>query len=104
MPATGIGDALERGVVGLYRLRRQRAMDLLYVGEGKIRDRIRAHLKKAALPDHPQAQAFADPEGVEVSFVIRPDLLRHHRLEIENDMIGAHVLEFDRAPGGQFLG
>ena len=103
MPATSL-DALDRGDVGLYRIRRRGAGGLLYVGEGKILDRIRAHLKKAALPGHQQAEAFADPGGIEVSFVGRPDLHRHHRLEIENDLIGAHVVEIGRVPVAQFLG
>jgi hypothetical protein len=98
-----LGD-LSGSEVGLYLLRRRGAGELLYVGEGKIRDRVHAHMKKGRTPDHPQAFAFADPAEVEVSFIQRGDLTKHQLLEVENDLIAAHVVRVGVGPVAQFLG
>ncbi|MBT4016599.1 MAG: hypothetical protein HOE62_01520 [Alphaproteobacteria bacterium] len=90
--------------VGLYLLRRRGANELLYIGEGKIRDRVTAHMKKGRIPDHPQAFAFADPADVETSFIQRDDLTKHQLLEVENDLIAAHVIQVGEVPAAQFLG
>jgi hypothetical protein len=86
---------------GLYRLRRPGADELLYVGQGQIRPRVRGHLAKAA-GDSRQAQHF---EGeVEVSWVSLAGLAVSNLLEHENDLIAAHVLTCARPPLAQFLG
>jgi hypothetical protein len=90
--------------IGLYRIRTNDASTLSYVGEGRIRDRIKAHLRKGADPEHPQCCFFRDVGSLEYSFIARPDLLRHQRLEVETDLIGAHVLEHQAVPLAQFLG
>jgi hypothetical protein len=97
-------DDLSGDEVGLYLLRRRGADELLYVGEGRIRDRVTAHLAKGKKPEHPQAFAFADPAGVEASFIPRDDLLKHQLLEVENDLIAAHVIRVGVGPVAQFLG
>ncbi len=97
-------DELDGGEVGLYLLRRSGADELLYIGEGKIRDRVSTHLKKGEKPDHRQAFAFADPTDVELSFVRRDDLEKHQLLEMENDLIAAHIVEVGEVPAAQFLG
>jgi hypothetical protein len=98
-----LGD-LTGSEVGLYLLRRRGAGELFYVGEGKIRDRVNAHLKKGQKPDHPQAFAFADPADIEASFIQRDNLSKHQRLEVENDLIAAHVVRMECGPVAQFLG
>jgi hypothetical protein len=95
---------LSGGEIGLYLLRNSGADELHYIGEGKIRDRVSAHMKKGHKPDHPQAFAFADPEDIEVSFVRRDDLAKHQLLEVENDLIAAHVVRVGNVPAAQFLG
>ena len=55
-------------------------------------------------PDHRQAFAFADPTDVELSFVRRDDLEKHQLLEMENDLIAAHIVEVGEVPAAQFLG
>jgi hypothetical protein len=97
-------DDLTGSEVGLYLLRRRGADELLYVGEGKIRGRVSAHMKKGQKADHPQAFAFDDPEDIEASFIRRNDLPKHQLLEIENDLIAAHVIGVGAGPVAQFLG
>ena len=77
---------------------------LTYVGEGKIKDRVEAHLKKGEQPDHSQAFSFSEPQSIELSYIQRHDLAKHQRLEIENDIIAAHVLQLGEVPMVQFLG
>jgi hypothetical protein len=90
--------------VGLYLLRRRGADELLYVGEGKIRNRVTAHMAKGKKPGHPQAFAFTDPSDVEASFIQRDDLAKHQLLEVENDLIAAHCIQIGVVPVAQFLG
>jgi hypothetical protein len=51
VPTLGIGDRLGRDDVGFYRIRRHGADELLYIGEGKIRDMVLAHLRRARYLD-----------------------------------------------------
>lgn len=104
MSAIDVIDMLSGDVVGLYRLRRKSMGQLLYVGQGKVRERVKVHVKKSEKPEHPQARTFSDPQYIELSYVSRSDLAEHQRLEIENDLIAAHVLGMGTAPAAQFLG
>ena len=97
-------DDLTGDEVGLYLLRRRGADKLLYVGEGKIRDRVSAHMKKGGKPDHPQSFAFAKPSDLELSFTRRDDLEKHQLLEVENDLIAAHFIQTGEVPAAQFFG
>ena len=90
--------------VGLYLLRRSASSELIYIGQGQIRDRVKAHIKKGKQTDHRQALAFSDAPSIEVSFVQMPDLEKHQRLEIENDLIAAHFIQTGVIPSAQFLG
>ena len=74
----------------------------MYVGEGKVADRIRNHISKGADPAHRQSDFFDD--DVTWDWV---DLAGTHRtqlLEIENDLIASHVETLGRPPEAQFLG
>lgn len=86
---------------GLYRLRRCGDDSLVYVGQGRIADRVTAHLAKAAVAGHRQAEHFTG--RLEVSWVEMAEpvvtLLEH-----ENDLIASHVLALGRPPAAQFLG
>jgi hypothetical protein len=89
--------------VGLYLLRRPRTGKLLYIGEGKVKDRVGAHLRKRRRESHPQAFAFCDASSVEFSYVQRNDVAKHQLLEIENDLIAAHIIQTGDIPDAQFL-
>jgi hypothetical protein len=43
-------------------------------------------------------------ETLECSWVINTEWARHHRLELETDLIGSHVLVTGQVPAAQFLG
>ena len=65
---------------GLYRIWDNGQPTLLYVGEGKIGNRVGAHLKSK--PNHPQGELIASAALSDVSYVIGPDWHRHQRLEL----------------------
>lgn len=86
---------------GLYRLRGN-SPGLVYVGQGNVASRLRAHLSKVTLPAHRQAEHFAGE--LEASWVDLPGLHSVQLLEHENDLISAHVLAMGYGPLAQFLG
>jgi hypothetical protein len=88
----------------LYRIRGDEAGALLYVGQGRIPDRPLAHLGKVATVDHEQGRIFAAQQRLECSWVINGEWLAHHRLELENDLIAAHIVQTGSVPAAQFLG
>jgi hypothetical protein len=88
--------------IGLYRLRARSETGLLYVGQGKISARIRAHLAKAFRNGHRQAVFFS--REMEASWVSLPHVFTYNLLEHENDLIAAHFLRHGYAPSAQFLG
>jgi hypothetical protein len=87
---------------GLYRVRDPQLPRLVYVGEGYIRARVANHLGKANKVGHRQAPLFS--AQLECSWVENSGWLRHQRVELETDLIGAHVLTTGQAPIAQFLG
>ncbi len=86
---------------GLYRLGRAGSATLTYVGQGRIYDRVAAHLAKAAVAGHRQGTLFSAP--IEVSWV-GLDAPVVHLLAHENDLIASHVLTVRSSPSAQFLG
>jgi hypothetical protein len=54
-------------------------------------------------PTTPQARWFGVPD-LECSWTTNDSWLGHQRLELENDLIAAHVLEHGAPPSAQFLG
>jgi hypothetical protein len=56
------GVQVPAGSLGLYRIRDPHQAGLVYVGQGRIRTRLAAHLAKAAISDHPQARWFGTPD------------------------------------------
>lgn len=67
-----------------------------------MRARLASHLGKASRLGHRQAPLFS--ARLECSWALNPTWLRHQRLELETDLIGAHVLAMGQAPAAQFLG
>ncbi|MCC7023960.1 MAG: hypothetical protein IT338_14145 [Thermomicrobiales bacterium] len=88
----------------MYRIRGDEAGALLYAGQGRIPDRPLAHLGQVAKAGHQQGGVFAAQERLECSWVIDDTWLSHHRLELENDLIAAHVLATERVSAAQFMG
>jgi len=89
---------------GLYRLRRTTSGGLIYIGQGIVRDRLKAHQSKGLVPEHAQFSMFRDPTSILVSWALNPEWLDHHRLELENDLISAHFIAFGCPPIAQFRG
>jgi len=89
---------------GLYRLRSRGQACLLYVGQGKLANRLVAHLEKCKRSGHRQGAIFGAADRLECCWVICTAWLPHHRLELENDLIAAHMLAVGDVPAGQFLG
>jgi hypothetical protein len=75
---------------------------LVYVGQGRLAARLRAHLAKGAIVGHRQAEHLS--AELEVSWVGVPDVPTVQLLEHENDLIAAHVVATGRSPTAQFLG
>ena len=94
---------LAEGAYGLYRIRSEKAEDLLYIGEGKVRERLRAHLAKVGR-DHQQGQLFSAAGELRCSWTLSSTWLAHQRLELETDLIAAHMLATGQPPVAQFLG
>lgn len=92
--------SLPAHTIGLYRIRHA-DHGLMYVGEGKIRDRLKAHRRKSQDSGNPQAAFFGLP-GLQVSWVTGLWSSRQ-RLELETDCIAAHVLKLGAQPKAQFL-
>ena len=86
---------------GLYRIRGGSNDVLLYIGQGQVPQRPLAHLAKIGMPEHPQGTIFGTEPRLEVSLVLNGNWLAHHRLELENDLIGAHVLTTEAVPAAQ---
>jgi hypothetical protein len=73
------------------------------VGQGKVPSRPLAHFKKTTLADHRQGRIFAAQRRLEWSAVLNNAWLSHQLLELENDLIAAHILELGEVPAAQIL-
>ncbi len=88
---------------GLYRIRGDDHQSLLYVGQGQVPSRPLAHLGKTRRADHRQGPIFGTQNRLEWAAALNEDWLPHHRLELENDLIAAHILTTGDVPVAQFL-
>jgi hypothetical protein len=104
VPMSLVSRYLAGDASGLYRIRDDGKPGLLYIGEGTIKSRLRQHLRKARSLNHPQGAIFADAKQLMASWVRNDAWLDHQRLELETDLIAAHVLTTCRVPPAQFLG
>jgi hypothetical protein len=89
---------------GLYRIRGDDSHRILYVGQGVIANRLLAHAAKRGKPGSSQGAILRAQSRLEGSWVANPTWEYNHRLELENDLIAAHVLELGVVPDMQFLG
>jgi hypothetical protein len=89
--------------IGLYRIRGL-TDGLVYVGQGAMRARLSAHRRKTLDPasTKPQDVVLRRHRPLEWS-AVEGSWEPHQRLELENDLIAAHVLELARVPPAQFL-
>jgi hypothetical protein len=87
---------------GLYRIRGH-TEGLVYVGEGRVRDRLRTHFAKLRHKS-PQGTALAIAAPLTFSTVLNDKWLPHQRLELETDLIAAHTIEYAAPPAAQFIG
>lgn len=90
--------------MGYNRLRSTGAEQLVYVGEGKVGNRVTAHLKRAASCDLKGAEFLAAAGEMECSWTINNDGYNHQRLRMEKDLIEAHIMQTNRTPSAQFRG
>jgi hypothetical protein len=104
VPISAVAEMLPPPALGLYRLRAANRDGLLYIGEGLIASRLVVHARKVALESHPQGRIFAAAQPLECSWVRNDTWARHQRLELENDLIAAHVTVMGEVPAAQFLG
>lgn len=104
MPLPELSVAAKDRGSGLYRLRGVDPGSLLYIGQGLIPARLLAHLAKTRMPNDAQGSLFIAQSLLECSWVINDAWQPHQRLELENDLIAAHVLETGTIPAAQFLG
>jgi hypothetical protein len=89
---------------GLYRIRDAGKPGLLYIGEGIVTARLIYHRRKSRKPGDHQGDVFGAAKRLECSWVLNDDWLSHHRLELECDLIGSHLLVHGFAPPAQFVG
>lgn len=90
--------------LGLYRIRGTARKGLVYIGQGKLRSRLQQHYRKSLLPLDQQGQIFSEAGLLQCAWVQNNDWYTHQRLELENDLIAAHVLHLEAVPSAQFLG
>lgn len=90
--------------LGLYRIRGT-ADGLVYIGEGATRARLDTHRRKTLDPasTRTQHQVLRQYGPLEFSTVAGP-WEPHQRLELETDLIAAHILELGIVPPAQFIG
>lgn len=95
---------LRTGRKGLYRIRETEGEGLLYIGEGRVRERLIAHSRKKSNTAHPQGRVFSKATGLEGSWTLNETWHSHQRQELESDLIAAYLLETGSIPKAQFLG
>jgi hypothetical protein len=90
--------------LGLYRIRDAAKSGVLYIGEGIIAARLTTHWRKTRKAGDRQGDFFRDAVQLECSWVLNSDWQAHHRLELETDLVGSHLLVHGIVPAAQFIG
>jgi hypothetical protein len=90
--------------LGLYRMTGS-ADGLVYIGQGAIRARLDTHRRKTLDPASARAQHQVLRQQGSLEFSAVTGSSEHHqRLELETDLIAAHILELGIVPPAQFIG
>ena len=87
----------------MYRISGTPDTGVIYIGQGGIAGRLRSHARKVSRVGCRQGHVFAAAPTLEASWV-GGEWLPHQRLELEVDLIAAHMLVTGRLPLAQFLG
>jgi hypothetical protein len=66
--------------------------------------RLLAHWRKTRTRSNPQREVFRSAVRLECSWVLNTGWLSHHLLELECDLIRAHLLVTDTLPPAPFIG
>ena len=88
--------------LGIYRIRETGQHSLLYIGEGYVSTRLKAHRRKSLDPTHSQHEFFS--RDIEFSWIETQGFESVQRKEIENDLIASHNHTIGFCPLAQFLG
>jgi len=89
------------GSTGIYRIRGGERR-IVYIGQGIIEARVTAHQRSVSGAQSPQGKALAASQPLTHSWVINSSWEDHQRLELENDLIAAWVLNTGTPPAAQF--
>jgi hypothetical protein len=90
--------------LGLYRIRGS-AEGLVDIGQGSIRARLDTHRRKTLDPASARAQRQVLRQQGPLEFSAVTGSWEHHqRLELETDLIAAHILELGIVLPAQFIG
>jgi hypothetical protein len=76
---------------------------MLYIGQGKVRQRLSMHQRGAVTAANKRGYIFRDAAPLEYSWVLNDRWLEPQLLELENDLIAAHILVMGAAPVAQFV-
>ena len=90
--------------LGLYRIQGTNQVGLVYIGQGNLRQRLSQHDRKFRLAADEQGQVLRQAGRLSCSWVENSIWYTHQRLELENDLIAAHLLQLKLVPPAQFLG
>ena len=80
-----------------------RTSGFVYIGEGLVAARLRTHLARLGSATQ-QGRIFAANAPLVFSWVLNGAWLRNQRLELEPDLIAAHVVAMRHAPVAGFIG
>lgn len=103
LPVAAALPVIPVGAEGLYRIRDSQRPNLLYIGQGSIGPRLGAHLRCRTVTGHAKGRIFANAAALQCSWVVNLTWTEQQRLELENDLIAAHILETGLVPDAQFL-
>ena len=95
---------LATSTTGIYIIKSETDPSAVYIGEGRVRTRINAHLKKAKILGHRQGRFFSQKTKLSFSILETSTLSKNQMLEQENDFIAHHMVQFGTTPTAQFLG
>ena len=94
---------VENNFTGLYRIKGNNNV-ILYIGEGKIKNRLNAHFIKTMKQDNKQGRILLDQSPLAFSYVSNLNWKPNQRQELENDLIAAYIIYTNKIPEIQFLG
>ncbi|MEA5495979.1 hypothetical protein VB834_17350 [Limnoraphis robusta Tam1] len=107
-PLSEAQNYLTPDALGLYRIRMENQSKLVYIGQGRIQARLQNHARKlqqfnSRLVIGSASDATASITTLlECAWISNNTWLENQRLELENDLIGSHLLITETIPLKQF--